>query len=557
MKLLSFLLRYSRGIVFLSIIAGIVGGVSNSLLIVLTNSALSSASVPGGALVWGFVGFCLLMLVSRVGSGLLLIRLSQGAIFDLRMQLSRRILNTALRKLEELGPHRILAVLTEDIPVIAQALVTIPTTCMQIVVILGCLIYLGWLSLTVLLAVLGFIVVGVGTYHLLELTARRYVRQAREEHDALINHFTALTEGTKELKLHRRRRESFLSDVLQATAASLRGHNVQAMSIYNIANGWSQLLMFALIGLLLFVVSRMTNAGTEVIVAYVVVILYMISPLEIILSSMPIQDRARVALKKIESVGLSLAPGMGEGDSASHSDTTLSWNRLELADVTHTYVRELENSKFTLGPINLTFRPGELVFISGGNGSGKTTLAKLMTGLYAPESGEVRLNGQAVTDANRDDYRQYFSAVFSDFYLFDSLLGLERAELDRDAVQYLLRLQLNHKVEVKDGVLSTTDLSQGQRKRLALLTAYLEDRPIYLFDEWASDQDPLFREIFYLQLLPDLKAKGKTVFVITHDDRYYNVADRVIKLDYGIVEYQRHAVQTQGASTGMPVPTGI
>jgi putative ATP-binding cassette transporter len=174
-----------------------------------------------------------------------------------------------------------------------------------------------------------------------------------------------------------------------------------------------------------------------------------------------------------------------------------------------------------------------MVFLVGGNGSGKSTLAKIVTGLYLPEAGEIRLDGELVTNQNRDSYRQLFSAVFADFFVFDNLLGLDSADLDSRAGGYLEQLHLKHKVRVTNGVLSTTAVSQGQRKRLALLTAYLEDRPFYLFDEWASDQDPLFKKVFYTQLLPDLKARGKTVLVITHDDRYFGLADRVIKLDYG------------------------
>jgi putative ATP-binding cassette transporter len=162
---------------------------------------------------------------------------------------------------------------------------------------------------------------------------------------------------------------------------------------------------------------------------------------------------------------------------------------------------------------------------------------KLITGLYIPESGEIRVDGKLITDKNRDCYRQQFSVVFSDFYLFERLLGLDRPDLHTQVLDYLIKLELDHKVEVKDDALSTTALSQGQRKRLALLTAYLEDRPIYVFDEWASDQDPVFKQIFYRQLLPELKNKGKTVLVVSHDDRYFQVADRIIKLDYGKLEY--------------------
>jgi putative ATP-binding cassette transporter len=206
---------------------------------------------------------------------------------------------------------------------------------------------------------------------------------------------------------------------------------------------------------------------------------------------------------------------------------------VELQGITHTYHREGEDGGFTLGPIDIELRPGEIVFLIGGNGSGKTTLAKVLVGLYAPESGAIRLNGRPIADADRESYRQHFAAVFSDFYLFERLVGLGRHDIDAEAEEYLRDLHLSHKVSVRQGVFTTLALSQGQRKRLALLTAYLEDRPVYLFDEWAADQDPLFKKVFYTQLLPELRARGKAVLVISHDDRYFGVADRIVRLDYG------------------------
>jgi len=156
-----------------------------------------------------------------------------------------------------------------------------------------------------------------------------------------------------------------------------------------------------------------------------------------------------------------------------------------------------------------------------------------LTGLYGQEQGTIRLDGVAVTERNREWYRRHFSAVFTDFYLFDSLLGMDESDLDKRATRGLEELELDDKVQVSDGVFSTTALSQGQRKRLALLTAFLEDRPIYVLDEWAADQDPHYREIFYRHLLPDLKARGKAIVVISHDDRYYHLGDRIVKLEDG------------------------
>jgi len=231
-----------------------------------------------------------------------------------------------------------------------------------------------------------------------------------------------------------------------------------------------------------------------------------------------------------------IADGVG-GRLEAGIEEASGWRQLEFVNVAHTYKSDNEDGSFKVGPLNLTLRRGEMCFVIGGNGSGKTSFAKLLLGLYAPEEGAIRLNGQEITDEVRDSYRQLFSSVHADFYLFETLFGLESAELDTAAREYLERLHLSGKLQVKDNVLATTELSQGQRKRLALLTAYLEDRPIYLFDEWAADQDPQFKEIFYFELLGRLKAAGKTAIVISHDDRYYHVADRVIKLNYGLIEF--------------------
>jgi putative ATP-binding cassette transporter len=199
--------------------------------------------------------------------------------------------------------------------------------------------------------------------------------------------------------------------------------------------------------------------------------------------------------------------------------------------VTHSYYHDREDCQFTLGPIDLKLRRGEIVFVVGGNGSGKTTMSKVVMGLYPAEGGVIDLDGTVVRPGDLLEYRQLFGAVFTDFHLFEDLLGLEVTKLEEEAKAYLRRLDLDHKVRIEGGRLSTTRaLSRGQQQRLALLAAYLEDRTFYVFDEWAANQDPSFREVFYTELLPELRAKGKGVLVISHDDQYFGVADRILKL---------------------------
>jgi putative ATP-binding cassette transporter len=243
-------------------------------------------------------------------------------------------------------------------------------------------------------------------------------------------------------------------------------------------------------------------------------------------------NKANIALQKINSLNLGLASNL-EVEVNTLPVATNFPAKLEMQQIIHTYRGEKAEVNFTLGPINLSLYPEEIVFLIGGNGSGKSTIAKLMTSLYIPDSGNITFANQVVNESNHEWYRQQFSVIFSDFYLFDQLIDLDSGELDNKAQEYLIKLQLDHKVTVKNGKLSTTALSQGQRKRLALLNAYLEDRQVYIFDEWASDQDPLFKNLFYNQFLPELKSRGKTVVVISHDDQYFHVADRTIKLDYG------------------------
>jgi putative ATP-binding cassette transporter len=419
----------------------------------------------------------------------------------------------------------------------------------------GCLLYLGWLSRALLILVIAYMAVGILTYQFPFAKSLHYFRVLREEWDVLFKALRALTEGSKELKLHRPRRQAFLSQQLEPNMDLIRRYGIRASTFGFAAANMGQVLFFIFIGVVLFAAPGLFNVDRHALTGYALTILYMNGPLAAILNTLPTLGRAQVAFQKIETLGLSLSNQLPEADVSAQERPSAPWNELALVGVTHEYHHEGESSSFTLGPLDITLRPGELVFLIGGNGSGKTTLAKLFAGLYAPEAGELRLDGKTITNETRDDYRQHFSAVFSDYYLFDSLLGLDFERMGDRVRGYLSQLQLSHKVEIKDGKLSTIDLSLGQRKRLALLTAYLEDRSIYLFDEWAADQDPAFKRVFYYQILPDLKAAGKTLIVISHDDRYYHLADRIIKLDNGQVEYDKSlaVVSSTGAEVAAPI----
>jgi putative ATP-binding cassette transporter len=546
LKLIRFLVRASRTIrlsrvsIWTAMGTGLLSGLGYTALITLVNSALTS---PTRRLLFAFVGLCVVVPASRLVSQALFNAVGARSIFHLRLELCRQILAAPLRDLEEIGPNRLLASLTDDITAITNALLQLPMLAMQAAIALACFLYMGWLSWSVLLVVFVFVPIGIFSFQLPLSRAGVAFKRMREDLDVLFAHFRGLIHGNKELKLNRVRRQTFFDAELVPTGDSIRHDLYTGNNLFTFAIVWGNLLFFIVMGLVLFIPGWVVDP--QIRSGYILTLLWLKTPLEVILTTLPILTRAAPAVAKLDRLGFELRQRSTEvADPASGAAAPSRWQRLDLVQVSHVYKGEKSGDSFTLGPLDLSFRAGEIVFIIGGNGSGKTTLAKLMTGLYAPQSGEIRLDGKPITDDSRDSFRQLFSAIFADFYLFDKLTGLKADDVDARAEHHLSRLQLDGKVKIQDGTLSTVDLSHGQRKRLALLAAYLEDRPIYFFDEWAADQDPRFKKIFYLEILAELKASGKTVFVISHDDQYYSLGDRLIKLDYGQVEWDSDAPES-------------
>ena len=552
LRLLAFYLKFSRPLVVFSVLVGLLAGSTSVVLIGLINSRISNPDAGATEYLWIFIALAVAQFVLTVIPGILATHLAERTGFDLRLRLCRQILRTPLRELEETGNHKILATLTQDIQNITTACIQVPQVCVSIGVLIGCFIYLGSLSSKMLIVLIVLVAIAVVSTKLLEARARVFMNRAREEWDTLVKNFTALAEGMKELKLHRRRREAFFSSILETNTGRLRQNNTMTGTTYAFVNGWGMVLYFVVVGLLIFILPSFdSRINRDELTGYAIAVLFMRTYVIALMVLLPFFAQGGVSLRKLEELGFALSQFQGDIDTGISESETASFTKLELKSVTHSYYRDKEDSDFILGPIDFTLRAGEAIWIAGGNGSGKTTLAKLLTGLYLPASGEVRLDGELVTDDNRDRYRQHFSALFTDFYLFEDLLGLsenghENGKLDDTARAYLSRLHLDRKVQVSDGKLSTLELSHGQRKRLSLLTAFLEDRPIYVFDEWDSGQDPVFKKVFYLEVLPELKARGKTVVVISHDDRYYQLADRIIRLEFGKIEYETSFEQEIG-----------
>jgi putative ATP-binding cassette transporter len=532
------LLKPFRLIVALSILLGMIGGLSVTVLLATINNALHADSSPTSSVVALFAGLCLLALLSSIFSDIGTNFVGQNIIATLRKTLGEKVLAAPIDQIERYRSHRLIPVLTHDVDTISDFAFAFAPLAISMTVTLGCLGYLALLSWPMFLLMLVAIAIGTGAQFIAQSSGVKGFEAAREAEDDLQRHYNAIADGAKELRIHRPRRHRMFVHGIQATADFICKTQIRSINTFVIAKTFGSMLFFIVIGLALVLQTVWPSHDKAVMSGFVLVLLYMKGPLEHLVGTLPIVSRAKIAFRRISELSdqfSSPEPHLLLSDTEQQKRSIQS---IELRDVSYAFPPVEGADPFRLGPVNLQIKPGDIVFIVGENGCGKTTLIKLLLGLYAPQQGDVSLNGQAVTAQGRDEYRQLFTTIFADYYLFDDVVQGD-SHLPQDAQKYLQRLEIAHKVSVRDGKFTTTDLSTGQRKRLALVNAWLEERPVLVFDEWAADQDPTFRRIFYTELLPDLKRLGKTIIVISHDDRYFDVADQLVRLEAGKVAIEQ------------------
>lgn len=521
-------------IVLVSTLLGMVGGLSVTALLATINKGLHADGGLSDALVLAFAGFCVLALLSSIVSDIGTNYVGQNIIAKLRKELGAKVLAAPIQQIERYRTHRLIPVLTHDVDTISDFAFSFAPLAISLTVTLGCLGYLAMLSLPMFLITLLAIAVGSLIQYAAQARAFQGFHDAREAEDLLQKHYRGIAEGAKELRIHRPRRLRMHQENIQGTAERICRLQVGSINTYVIAKSLGSMLFFVVIAIALLVQSFWPAADKAVISGFVLILLYMKGPLEHLIGVLPVVGRAQIAFRRIAELNSQFSSPEPQLLEAGGDVQPRQVSSLELRDLRYAYPPAEGAAPFQLGPVNLSLKQGDILFIVGENGCGKTTLIKLLLGLYAPTQGEILLDEKAVDAASRDDYRQLFTTVFADYYLFDDLIQ-GTGGIPADASRYLERLEIAHKVRVQDGAFSTTDLSTGQRKRLALVNAWIEERPVLVFDEWAADQDPTFRRIFYTELLPELKALGKTIIVISHDDRYFDVADHLLRLESGKV----------------------
>ena len=472
-----------------------------------------------------FLGLLLLLMAVTLASQLALTTLGHHFVYRLRGEFIKRILDTPVERVEQLGSASLLAGLTSDIRNITIAFVRLPELVQGIILAIGCAWYLAVLSPKMLVVTTVWVAITIWGGFVLVARVYRHLAILRETEDKLYNNYQTVLEGRKELALNRERAEHIFDKIYQPDAKEYRHHIVRADTFHLSAVNWSNIMMLGAIGLVFWMANSLGWADTNVAATFSLTLLFLRTPLLSAVGALPTLLTAQVAFNKLNK--FHLAPYQPE---FAHPQPRAPWQTLELRNVEFRY----GDNSFAVGPINLTIHRGELLFLIGGNGSGKSTLAMLLTGLYQPVSGEILLDGQVISANNMDEYRKHFSAVFTDVWLFDQLLGPQGQSANPELVeQWLERLKMSSKLELDNGKILNLKLSKGQKKRVALLLALAEERDIILLDEWAADQDPHFRRDFYQVLLPLMQQMGKTIFAISHDDHYFIHADRLLEMRNG------------------------
>ncbi len=534
-------------------------GGANALLLALINNSTSVETSDGSARALIFFGIALAIMVICMTR--LFHRSSQvfeNAVERIRLRLIDKIYRADLRSIENIGESSIYSRLTVDTTSVSQAQALLTTAFQSAVMVLFIVGYIAFLSLPLFAVSIVMVLGGYWIHSHGQAETLAAYETASATRVKFIGLITSLLSGFKEVKVNDARAKDLVTDLAE-TSSRMRELMLQTFQVFHGGYVMAQAFFYSLLAVLVFVIPRIADMAGDTVTDLTATVLFLIGPLSAVVSALPGLEKTNAAITDIYALERRLDESITSRGDRERGDVVAMPvpDVIELRDIQFCYRDANDQPLFAVGPLSFQIRRGEITFILGGNGSGKSTCLKLLTGLYSPDHGEVWADRVPIDATNIAEYQALFSVIFSDFQLFQTLYGMRDTEPAR--VQAMLdKLGIGGKTRYVPPRFSHIELSTGQRKRIALTVALLEDRPIALFDEVAADQDVEFREYFYRVLLPELRAAGKTVIVVSHDDRYYDVADQLVKLEVGrihelIVQAERGTAEP---STGAAAPSG-
>ncbi|MCP4456764.1 MAG: cyclic peptide export ABC transporter [Cytophagales bacterium] len=533
MRFVFALIKHQLGKYLFATLINASAGIAAALVIKHVHSGLKDGVDDPQEFVMMFVVYILCSALLGLWGTYQLTKLSQNTLHDLRVNLSNRIMHSSFQQIE-LEEDKIIPIMTIEINKIGAAASKLADLFKNIAIVtvcLGYLIYLSWEMAAV--AMLFFSVNFILTFIILPYT-RSGEENMKELRITLFRHLRGMVNGLKELNFKKKLREEYTKQLISPTIRTLDVLKLKmGMILSTFAKIDNLIIMSAIAGGVIFLHGSDFITPKQLL-EFMIWALFMMSPMNQIVRFLRSLNILRIAISLIEDLGIELtADDEIKSKPIDSSTWTYSDPIIQFQNVHHEYEQDEEHESFVLGPLDFEINSGEIVFIVGGNGSGKTTLVKILTGLYKPVNGEIIYKDHKISSEYLEAYQDAYSAIFSDAHLFKVLYHIDDPVLEAKGSEYIKLLELDAKVKIEDREFSTIKLSYGQRKRLSLVMALLEDKEIYVFDEWAANQDPYFKEIFYDQILKELKRNGKTVIVVSHDDSYFDRADKIIKLTDG------------------------
>ncbi|WP_321335695.1 cyclic peptide export ABC transporter [Breoghania sp.] len=517
----------------------LVAGCANAgLIVVVTNVAKTVAAAQRPGLV-DWVSFLCIFALYYITNQFALVR-SMAIIEELlnrvRLDIADKLRKSELLVVDKLDRGRLYNLVAKETNHLSVTFPLIVDAIQQVVLLVVSLLYLLYLSPAAFFVFLITVGAGVLGYKVIDNRYREILRLVEKMQAKMLDAILDIIHGSKELRLNSRRSEA-------VGAAYRKKSLVLERLLVRSVEHWVSLIMlgsvtmFSMLGIVAFAFPDYVAGHKATIFQLVPVLLFCMGTLGKTVTQSPMFLRAEVGLQSILAIDKELSQGASATpeEARRHAPAFLDFSTITFNGTRFSY-DQTNPDAYVVGPLNLTITRGEVVFLVGGNGSGKSTALRMMTGLYPVQSGWIGVDEAAVSGKAIAGYRELFSSVFVDFHLFDRLYGVE--DVDPGRVNRLIAdMGLSDKVTFEDGRFDQLHLSTGQRKRLALIAALVEDRPVYVFDEWSAEQDVLFRDHFYNILIPRLREQGKTVIATTHDEKYWPLADRVVKLDLGQIEW--------------------
>ena len=533
MKLVDLLKKESKTSSLRLAFMAVMAGLSNAAVLAIINSASEQISKHTENISY-LLYFALAMTAYIVSQRYIMITSStevEYIIDRFRVRLVKKVRNCELELLERLGRSELYASISKETLTISQAVTSLVMGMQSAILILFTSFYLAWLSMQAFLISVAFVWIAISFHFERSKEISEQFHEAARRENLLMDTLTDFMDGFKELKMNSVKGDA-LVDHFEKLSQSTAEIKIKTLSYHASHLIRSQGSFYLLLATIVFIVPGFTPMYDDVLVKITTAILFLIGPISALAASVPVLSSANAAAENIYDLEAKLTyPEQGIPTSKA-AKPIRSFKTITFNHVFYSYSDVHGGSPFSVGPIDLTINAGELIFVSGGNGSGKSTFLKLLTALYFPISGVIKIDDAILDANNRQVYRDLFSIIFTDYHLFSKIYGI--AEIDVDKINRMLdEMELTGKTSFSVEGFDTLDLSTGQKKRLALLVSLLEDKSIYIFDEWAADQDPAFRRKFYEEILPSLKKAGKTVIAVTHDDKYFDVADRQLKMTEG------------------------